>query len=241
MGEFEKLQRISTGIKDLDEILGGFPVGRSILITGDAGSGKTIMSLQFAIKSAENGLRTVYITTEEDETDLNFQCNSFGWNIAPLIEDGRLKIMSLAATRAIITEAEIKIGIESINQDIERLLEEVPPDTRVLIIDNLGSHTGNLTPYEFRNRFDFFVYKLKERNITSLIILDSATAREFNEIALFSVYGAINLIKRENPYTGRRERVMDIVKMRSTRTPVDFIPYRIGENGIEIIEKVKYE
>ena len=96
MGELEKLQRISTGIKDLDEILGGFPVGRSILITGDAGSGKTIMSLQFAIKSAENGLRTVYITTEEDETDLNFQCNSFGWNIVPLIEAGRLKIMSLA-------------------------------------------------------------------------------------------------------------------------------------------------
>ncbi|MBC7096335.1 MAG: recombinase, partial [Methanobacteriales archaeon] len=109
------------------------------------------------------------------------------------------------------------------------------------IIDNLGSHTGNLTPYEFRNRFDFFVYELKKRNITSLIILDSATAREFNEIALFSVYGAINLIKRENPYTGRRERVMDIIKMRSTRTPVDFVPYRIGENGIEIIEKVKYE
>ena len=34
---------------------------------------------------------------------------------------------------------------------------------------------------------------------------------------------------------------MDIVKMRSTRTQIDFVPYRIGENGIEIIEKVKYE
>ena len=40
---------------------------------------------------------------------------------------------------------------------------------------------------------------------------------KFNEIALFSVYGALKLMKRENPYTGRRERVMDIIKMRSTK------------------------
>jgi len=183
--KLEKVQRISTGIKGLDEILGGFPVGRSILITGDAGSGKTIMSLQFAIKSAEEGFGTVY-TTEEDETDLNFQCNSFGRNITPLIEDGKLEIMSLAAARAVVTEVEMKIGIESMNEDIGRLLEEVPPDTKVLIIDNLGSHTGNLTPYEFRNRFDFFVYELKKRNITNLI-LDSATARLMKHYFQFMV------------------------------------------------------
>lgn len=69
-----------------------------------------------------------------------------------------------------------------------------------------------------------------------MIILDSATSGEFNDIALYSVYGAIRLIKRENPYTGRRERVMDIIKMRSTRTPIEFIPYTISDRGIEVIE-----
>ncbi|MDP1552262.1 MAG: ATPase domain-containing protein, partial [Methanobacteriaceae archaeon] len=39
---------------------------------------------------------------------------------------------------------------------------------------------------------------------------------------------------RENPYTGRRERVMDIIKMRSTKTPTQFLTYDIGANGIEI-------
>jgi KaiC/GvpD/RAD55 family RecA-like ATPase len=80
---------------------------------------------------------------------------------------------------------------------------------------------------------------LKERNITALIILDSATSREFNEIALFSVYGAIKLMKRENPYTGRRERVMDVVKMRSTKTPTQFMTYEINSNGIDIISGVE--
>ncbi|TMS40472.1 MAG: recombinase, partial [Methanobacterium sp.] len=73
-----------------------------------------------------------------------------------------------------------------------------------------------------------------KRNITTLLILDSATSDEFNEIALYSVYGAINLMKRENPYTGRRERVMDIIKVRSTKTPTQFLTYEIGSNGIVI-------
>ncbi|MDP3623344.1 MAG: ATPase domain-containing protein, partial [Methanobacteriaceae archaeon] len=72
-------------------------------------------------------------------------------------------------------------------------------------------------------------------------ILDSSTSHEYNELALFSVYGAIRLMKRENPYTGQRERIMDIVKMRSTKTPIEFITYDIGSDGIEIIDKIEKE
>jgi KaiC/GvpD/RAD55 family RecA-like ATPase len=83
------------------------------------------------------------------------------------------------------------------------------------------------------------VYELKNRNITTLTILDSATSQEFNENALYSVYGAIKLMKRENPYTGRRERVMDVVKMRSTKTPTQFLTYEINSNGIDIKSIIK--
>ena len=46
-------------------------------------------------------------------------------------------------------------------------------------------------------------------------------------------------MKRENPYTGQRERIMDIVKMRSTKTPIEFLTYIIGSDGIEIIDEVE--
>ena len=42
-------------------------------------------------------------------------------------------------------------------------------------------------------------------------------------------------MKRENPYTGRRERVMDIVKMRSTKTPTQFMSYEINSDGLSMI------
>lgn len=232
----EGIQRIGTGVEGLDEIIGGYPVGRSILITGDAGSGKTIMALQFAIQSARAGLRTLYITTEEDETDLRIQCSSLGWDIGDLLEPGTLRILSLTAVKARLTEAEMHIGAEPIKGNLKKIISEIPDDIEVLVIDSIGSQTEKLTTYEFRDQFDLLIYELKKRNITTLIILNSATSREFNEIALFAVYGAIRLIKRENPYTGRRERVMDIIKMRSTRTPVEFIPYMISDDGLRVIE-----
>ncbi len=119
--------------------------------------------------------------------------------------------------------------------NFSKFINDLPDDTQTVIIDNIGSYTAKLTPYEFRDRFDLLIYDLKKRNITALVILDSATSNEFNEIALFSVYGALRLMKRENPYTGRRERVMDIMKMRSTKTPTQFISYEINYNGISVI------
>lgn len=233
------MERIKTGIEGIDQFTGGLPRGKTILITGDAGSGKTIFGLQFALKSFEQSLKTVYITTEEDSKDLFIQGDTFGWDIQSATDSGILQFIELAAVRAKVTEAEISIDVGAMKGNFSKFIRDLPEDTDTVVIDNIGSYTAKLSPYEFRDRFDLLVYELKERNITALIILDSATSREFNEIALFSVYGAIKLMKRENPYTGRRERVMDVVKMRSTKTPTQFMTYEINSNGIEIVSGVE--
>ncbi len=233
------MERIKTGISIFDEITGGFPAGRTMLITGDAGSGKTIFGLHFAKNSCDQGLKTAYITTEEDAYDLNMQGDSFNWNLEYYQENDLLTFIELAGIRARVTKAEISIDIDTMKGSFAKILEHISDDVKVVIIDNLGSYTAKLTPYEFRDRFDYLVFELKKRNITALVILDSATSNEFNELALFSVYGAIKLIKRENPYTGRRERVMDIVKMRSTRTPTQFMTYEINSNGLEIVSRAE--
>lgn len=233
------MERVKTGISVFDEITDGFPAGRTMLITGDAGSGKTIFGLHFAKNSCKQGLKTTYMTTEEDANDLKEQGNSFNWNLEEFLDSGNLSFIELAGARARVTEAEMSIDIDTMKGNFAKILQNIPEDTDVVIIDSLGSYTAKLTPYEFRDRFDLLVYELKHRNITALIILDSATSQEFNELALFSVYGAIKLMKRENPYTGRRERVMDIVKMRSTKTPTQFMTYEINVNGIEILSSTE--
>ena len=233
------MERLQTGVSELDQILGGFPVGKTVLVTGDPGTGKTIFGLQFANTSCIQGLKAVYISTEESAADLRLQGKSFGWDLESFEKTGTLRFVELSEYRAKEIETALSISIDAVKGNFAELLEHLPEDTQVLILDSLGSHTANLSAHEFRDRFDLLVHNLAHMGITVIVILDSVTSKEFNDIALFSAYGAIQLLKRENPYTGRRERVMDIVKMRNTKTPIQLLAYEISSKGIVVTSPVE--
>jgi len=56
------MESLSTGIEGLDLMIdGGYPKGRSVLITGPPGSGKTILGLQFLHRSCADGKKCVMI------------------------------------------------------------------------------------------------------------------------------------------------------------------------------------
>jgi KaiC/GvpD/RAD55 family RecA-like ATPase len=228
------MDRIRTGIKGLDEAVQGLPISRTVLVTGDAGSGKTIFGLQLANECCKNGLRTVFLSTEEEAEDLLAQGESFSWDLRTFEKKKALRFIEMVGPRLLEIESAMSISVRSQKGNFESLLEHVPDDTEVLILDSLGSHTSDLKPTEFKDRLDLMVYRLNKRKISTLLILDSATSKEYNELAMFSVYGAIVLTKRENPYTGRRERVMDIVKMRNTMTPIQLLTFSIRSDGISI-------
>ena len=228
------MERIKTGISELDDIIGGFPAGKTIIITGDPGNGKTIFGLQFAYTNCLEGKKTVYVSTEEDAPELRQQGKSFGWNLEAIEKKGLLNFVELAGYRAMEIKTALSISLEAVKGDFTQFSDNLPVDTNILIIDSLGSHVSNLTSSEFRDRFNLLVYNMSQKGITTFILLGGVVSREFVEFALYSAYGAIQLMKRENPYTGRRERVMDIVKMRNTKTPVQLLPYEISSKGIII-------
>jgi KaiC/GvpD/RAD55 family RecA-like ATPase len=215
-------------------MIDGLPKGRTVLVTGNAGSGKTILGLQFANECCKKGLKTTYLATEENIGDLELQATSFGWDFVGHAKKGLFKFIELTNQRIQEIEAAASIRIEGKKGGFEGFLNDIPKETQVLVIDSLGSHTMSLSAREFKDRLDVLVHTSNGRSITTMFILDSATSKEYNDLALFSVYGAIVLMKRENPYTGRRERVMDIVKMRNTSTPIQLLTFDIGADGIVI-------
>lgn len=234
------MDRIKTGIEELDKTIGGFPKGKTVLLTGDPGTGKTIFGLQLTNESCGQGYKTVFISTEESVDDLHQQGMSFGWDLEKFESMDLLRFVELAGHRALEIETGISISMDAVKGNFMELLDNMPEGTQVLIIDSLGSHASNLTAHEFRDRFDLLAYNLAQMAITTLIILDNITSKEFNDIALFSAYGAIQLMKKENPYTGKRERVMDIVKMRNTKTTVQLLSYDINSKGIVITTPVEH-
>ena len=89
-----ELEKAVTGIQGLDEITGGgLPKGRPTLISGGAGSGKTLLGLEFLVRGAtlynEPG---VFIAFEETEDDLIKNVSSLGFDLKTLIKEKKLYI-----------------------------------------------------------------------------------------------------------------------------------------------------
>jgi circadian clock protein KaiC len=88
------LEKSPTGIKGLDEITeGGLPKGRPTLISGSAGSGKTLLSMQFlahgALKYNEHG---VFVAFEETPEELMKNFSSLGFDLKKLIDTNKILI-----------------------------------------------------------------------------------------------------------------------------------------------------
>ncbi|RLE99352.1 MAG: circadian clock KaiC-like protein [Thermoprotei archaeon] len=83
-GGFTK-ERAPTGIPELDEMLGGGILkGSVVLISGPSGTGKTLISLNFAIEGARRGERVVYISFEEPRNQLKTAIRNMGVNLEEL-------------------------------------------------------------------------------------------------------------------------------------------------------------
>lgn len=95
------LARISTGIAGLDALLGGgFVKGRSYLVTGDTGTGKTTVCLQFVIGALTRGEKVVYVTVDERPAEILAAAASYSWDLQPHIQAKTLVILDAASGSA---------------------------------------------------------------------------------------------------------------------------------------------
>jgi circadian clock protein KaiC len=93
------LPKAPTGIEGLDEITrGGLPRGRSTLVTGRTGTGKTLLGLQFLVAGArEHGEPGVLVTFEESAEKVTANVASLGFDLDGLQQDGLLVIHAFRA------------------------------------------------------------------------------------------------------------------------------------------------
>src|SRR3954462_4234563 len=84
------VEKLRTGISSLDIIAkGGLPRNRTTLVSGTAGSGKTVFAMQFLASGIRDfGENGVFITFEETARDIRKNMQSFGWDIAQWERDG---------------------------------------------------------------------------------------------------------------------------------------------------------
>jgi len=234
------MERISTGIKDLDRMMeNGYPRNHTILITGTTGSGKTILGLHYINQSCMDGKKCFMIATEEDPEDLIAQAESLGMPLSEYLKDKRLGI-----DRVFDERTEYVMGIrdndvaeiDELQSDIIGLLDRIPKDTEIALIDNIGVFTLNMSVNEFRAQFDTLIRGLAKRKISSVIVMDAASDERMGGIAAYSVYGVIITSIKDDPYTNKMGRIIRVLKIRNTKIPIDPMGFDITSKGIVLLK-----
>jgi circadian clock protein KaiC len=100
------LPKTPTGIAGLDEITeGGLPKGRPTLICGEAGTGKTLFSIEFIVNGATKyGEPGVFVAFEEKSEELAVNVASLGFDIKKLIADKKMRVDHVHIDRSEIEE-----------------------------------------------------------------------------------------------------------------------------------------
>lgn len=231
------MERVPTGIDELDvKLSGGYPKGKAILVTGAPGAGKTIFGIHFLYKSCMDGRMCVDIATEESPEDILMQAKILGLDLRPYLDNKQLAIERVLETRTESTEmaTQLGFGFETTEMDLLERVKMLPDDIDVAVIDNMGVFALDLNIKEFRDKIDAINRALAEKGCTTLMIMDDTAHELTHGLAEYSAYGSIKLMTKENPYTGVRERYLDIPKMRGTKLSLELSIFDITSEGIKL-------
>jgi len=130
-------RRISTGIAELDNVLGGgLTADRAYLLEGTPGTGKTTIALQFLLEGARQGETGLYITLSETSAELREVAGSHGWSLdnIQLFELVNAEGLDPDSEQSILEPSEVELG-ETL-KDVRLCVDRLRP-TRV-VFDSLS-------------------------------------------------------------------------------------------------------
>jgi circadian clock protein KaiC len=233
----EAIDKLPTGIESFDVIAkGGLPRNRTTLVSGTAGSGKTVFAVQFLAAGIKDyGENGVFVTFEESASDIRENMQSFGWDLPQWEKEGKLAFVDASPDPHIDT-------IESGNFDLGALLARVEnavkkvKATRVSV-DSLGAVFSQFSDQSIVRRELFRIASaLKSMGVTA--VMTAERTDDYGPVARFGVeeFIADNVMILRNALDDEnRRRTIEILKFRGTDHQKGEYPFTIIPNGGMIV------
>lgn len=218
--------RVSMGIPDLDEMLGGgLPAGYSLLVVGPSGSGKTILATQFLADGCRRGEFGVIAAFEKSPSQL--------------LGNMKLYAMIQAGQVGVIDTRSLDLSIDETLHDLIEMINRL--QAKRVVIDSLSGFELALAPEfseDFRGSLYRMVAELTGMGVT--ILMTSELEDRYTDLR-FSPFGSAFLadaivVQRYIEIKSQLRRAISVVKVRGSAHSKDIRLFDIAGDGLVIGE-----
>jgi circadian clock protein KaiC len=225
-------ERINTGIPRLDTMLGakGFYRGSSVLISGQAGTGKTSIASTFIDAACKRKEKCLFFVFEESESQLVRNMKSIGIDLEPWVKKGLLKFHAVRPTAY------------SLEMHLSMMLKEIDEfKPRVLAVDPISNLYPVGDDIQVRSMLMRLIDYTKSLQITGLFTNLSndtgigAYALEPTEMHVSSLMDAWLILKNVEG-NGERNRVFSIIKARGMAHSNQLREFVLSDKGIQLLD-----
>jgi circadian clock protein KaiC len=228
-------ERISSGIPRLDTMLGvkGFYRGSSILVSGQAGTGKTSIAATFVYAAAKRGEKSLLLIFEESESQYVRNMKSIGMDFEPLVKKGLVKFNAVRPT-AYSLEMHLSMMLN--------LIDSFKP--RVLAVDPISNLYPVGDDIQVRSMLMRLIDYAKSLQITGMFTNlsndagEGAYALEPTEMHVSSLMDAWLILKNVEG-NGERNRAFSIIKSRGMAHSNQLREFVLSDKGIELLDVYK--
>jgi circadian clock protein KaiC len=223
-------ERISSGIPDLDAMLGGkgFFRGSSVLLSGTAGTGKSSAAAHFVVAACKRGERCAYFAFEESVDQITRNMESIGISLRPWIKKGLLQFIAIRPT---------SLGLEAHLASIHQTIKKLNP--AIVVVDPITNLIGVADIPGVKSMLTRLIDFLKMQHITALFThLSSAGSRHSAESTDEGVSSLMDawLLLRDIEENGRRSYGIFVLKARGMAHSHEIRQYVLTDHGIHIGE-----
>ncbi len=220
--------RISTGLPDLDAMLGGggFYRGSTILVSGTAGSGKTSLAAHFADAASRRGEKSLFFAFEESESQVIRNMRSIGIDLEPWVRKG---VLQFQAARPSL------YGLEMHLAKMYNAVNEFRP--KIVVVDPVTDMMAVGSPSQVKSMLMRLIDFLKSNGITALLtsLTTAGDAVEQTEVGISSLIDTWFLV-RELESNGERTRGIYILKSRGMAHSNQVREFLMTNNGIKLVD-----
>ena len=235
MSEATKIRKLPTGVPGLDIIThGGIPEGRSVLVTGRSGTGKTILALQIAANLSRHGVKTILLAVEESPEDLILTGDGLGMDLTGAIKEGSLRVSDASRPMEGPMVVSGEYDISGLIHRVRAIVKQT--GARAVVLDSATALFSPRPPQELlRSLFFQLVHSFRTMDLTSVVVAEAA--EDYGQLTTLGVEDFVcdMVIIQRNVVDGeRRRRSLEVNKYRRSAHHKGEFPCTITSRGLTI-------